>query len=237
MSNAVTMKDHRSLFRQLLAGMYDAVLITDPNGHILEINPRGKEYFQYETEEVMDRPIGMLIPGVTPAIVQRIREGLGQARHMMLDAGCLRKDGTAFSSETTVSIIDLLDPGDLVFTIRNTERRRRRMETFRTEENAAAVSQSALFACSGDGRFRWVNRAFLETFGFKDEDEALKLSFADVLADEPLQPLFEAALSGEPGELCLHAENGDGYEDVQVRLEPDVHGKKTVGVVGSVMRI
>ena len=237
MSNTVTMKDHRSLFRQLLAGMYDAVLITDPNGHLLEINPRAKEFFQYEIDEVLDRPISLLIPGVTPAIVERIRDGLEQARHMMLDAGCLRKDGTSFSSETTVSLIDLLDPGDLVFTIRNTERRRRQLDIFRTKENAAGASQSALFACSGDGRFRWVNRAFLETFGYEDEEAVLKLSFVDVFADEPLQPLFEAALAGESGELCLHAENGDGAEDVQVRLEPDTHGKKVVGVVGSVIRV
>ena len=125
MSSANTMKDHRSLFRQLLTGMYDAVLITDPNGHLLEINPRAKEFFQYETDEVIDRPIGLFIPGVTPTIVQRIRAGLDQARHMMLDANCLRKDQTTFSAEVTVSVIDLMDPGDLVFTIRNTERRRR----------------------------------------------------------------------------------------------------------------
>ena len=41
-----TMKDHRSLFRQLLAGMYDAVLITDPNGHLIELNPRAKEFLR-----------------------------------------------------------------------------------------------------------------------------------------------------------------------------------------------
>ncbi|MBQ4199218.1 MAG: PAS domain-containing protein [Kiritimatiellae bacterium] len=110
MPNANTIRDHRSLFRQLLTGMYDAVLITDPNGHLLELNPRAKEFFQYETDEVIDRPIGLFIPGVTPAIVQRIRAGLDQARHMMLDANCLRKDRTSFSAEVTVSVIDLMDP-------------------------------------------------------------------------------------------------------------------------------
>ena len=99
-----TMKDHRSLFRQLLTGMYDAVLITDPSGHLLEINPRAKEFFQYETDEVIDRPVSLFIPGVTPAIVQRIRAGLDQARHMMLDANCLRKDQTTFAAEVTVIV-------------------------------------------------------------------------------------------------------------------------------------
>lgn len=239
MPNANTIRDHRSLFRQLLTGMYDAVLITDPNGHLLELNPRAKEFFQYETDEVIDRPIGLFIPGVTPAIVQRIRAGLDQARHMMLDANCLRKDRTSFSAEVTVSVIDLMDPGDLVFTIRNTERRRRQLERFRTKENAADVAQSALFACHPDGRFRWVNQSFLDMFGYENDGDVLKLQFAEILADEPLQPLFAKACAGETGELRLHAE-GDGEDDggdVEVRLAPDLHGKKIVGAVGSVTRV
>lgn len=238
MPNTPTMKDHRSLFRQLLAGMYDAVLITDPSGHLLELNPRAKEFFQYETDAVMDRPVGRLIPGVTPAIVERIRAGLAQARHMMLDANCLRKDGTAFPAEVTVSLIDLLNPGDLVFTIRSTERRRRQLAVFRTRQNAYDIAQAALFACAPDGRFRGANAAFLEMFGYADEGEALKRSFADVLDDAPLAENFAAALAGERTAVRITAqeETSEG-EDVEIQLGPDLQNKKVVGVVGSIIRV
>ena len=46
-------KDRKSLFRQFLAGMYDAVVITDPNGHILEVNRRAVEHFGYNEDEVV----------------------------------------------------------------------------------------------------------------------------------------------------------------------------------------
>lgn len=234
----ITMKDHRSLFRQLLAGMYDAVLITDPNGHLLELNPRAKEFFQYQTEEVMDWPVGRFIPGVTPEMVQRIRAGLEQARHMMLDANCLRKDGTAFAAEVTVSLIDLLNPGDLVFTIRNTERRRRQLETLRTCENAYEVSQAALFACTAEGRFRAVNPAFLQMFGLEAEEDARAASFGEFFEDEPLAALFKQALAGETAAVRLTAEeDGTDEKDVEVQLAPDRQGKKIVGVVGSVIRV
>ena len=233
----ITMKDHRSLFRQLLQGMYDAVVITDPSGHVLELNPRAREFFQCESENVMDRPISVFIPGVTPPMIQRIRKGLDQARHMMLDAKCRASDGTTFAAEVTVSVIDLLDPGDLVFTVRNTERRRRQIENFRTRENAFDVSQAALFACAPDGAFRDVNRAFLDMFGFESVEDAQKATFAELMNDEPLPELFSQALAGEPSRTRIRAENDDGAEEIEISLAPDRQGKKLRGVVGSVFRV
>ena len=238
-ASTITMKDHRSLFRQLLAGMYDAVLITDPSGHLLDLNARAKEFFQYETDEVLDQPVGRFIPGVTPAIVQRIRNGLDQARHMMLDANCLRRDGSVFPAEVTVSLVDLMDIGDLVFTVRNVERRRRQMAAFRTKENVCAIAQSALFACSPDGRFRWANTACLDLFGYDSEDELLKLAFSDLMSDDPLPELFARALDGERSATRITAEEGEAAtkKDIEIQLAPDLHGKKTVGVVGSIIRV
>jgi len=233
----ITMKDHRSLFRQLLQGMYDAVVITDPSGHVLELNPRAKEFFQCENDVVIDRPISLFIPGVTPPMIQRIRKGLDQARHMMLDAKCRAKDGTTFSAEVTVSVIDLLDPGDLVFTVRNTERRRRQIENFRTRENAFSVSQAALFACDSEGCFRDVNAAFLEMFGLESEEDAQKAVFADLMNDDPLPDLFAKALAGEPSRTRIRAESDDGAEEIEISLAPDRQGKKIRGVVGSVFRV
>lgn len=238
MPDNLTMKDHRSLFRQLLMGMYDAVLITDPSGHLLELNPRAKEFFQYDTDEVMDSPVARFIPGVTPEMVARIRSGLEQARHMMLDANCLRKDGTSFPAEVTASLIDLLDPGDLVFTIRNIERRRRQLAIFRTRENAYNVSQAALFACGADGRFREANAAFIEMFGFENEEEVQKLSFSDVMDDAPMSALFARALAGETAAVRIVAEENDtDTQNVEIQLAPDRHGKKIVGIVGSIIRV
>ncbi|MGN0847638.1 MAG: PAS domain-containing protein [Kiritimatiellia bacterium] len=238
MPSTPTMKDHRSLFRQLLLGMYDAVLITDPSGHLLELNPRAKEFFRYEIDEVMDSPVGKFIPGVTPEIVERIRSGLEQARHMMLDANCLRKDGTSFPAEVTVSLIDLLDPGDLVFTIRNVERRRRQLAILRTRQNAYEIAQAALFACAPDGRFRGANAACLEMFGYESEEEIQKLSFADLMDDAPMADLFACALAGETNTVRITAQEDDAdAKDVEIQLAPDRQGKKIVGVVGSIIRV
>lgn len=232
-------KDRKSLFRQFLAGMYDAVVITDPNGHILEINPRAEEHFGYSQDEVVDKPISFYIKGLTPEIVQRIRRGLENDRHMMIDAKGLCKSGEKFACEVTVSVIDLMDPGDLVFTVRNVERRRRVWETLRAKESAFAVAHSALFSCSADGRFTNANEAFLEMFSLESEDDARARSFADLMPDDPLPENFRKALAGETTTVGIVAEAEDGGDDeeVEVVLAPDRDGRRVRGVVGSVVKV
>jgi len=230
-------KDRKSLFRQFLAGMYDAVVITDPNGHIIEINPRAEEHFGYTQDEVIDRPISFYIPGLAPEIVQRIRRGLDQDRHMVLDANGLNKDGSKFACEVTVSMIDLMDPGDLVFTVRNTERRRRINNIFRAKSNAFQIAQCALFACDVEGNIRDCNTAFCEMFGLEDEEEARKHVFVDFMNDDPLPENFRKALEGETTITGIVAEGDEDQEEVEVVLSPNMHGHKNHGVVGSIRKV
>ena len=239
MSALFVPKDRKSLFRQFLAGMYDAVVITDPNGHILEVNPRAEEHFGYTQEEVLDKPISFYIPGLSPEIVQRIRKGLEDDRHMMIDANGLNKDGTKFACEVTVSIIDLMDPGDLVFTVRNVERRRRVREMLRAKENAFQISQAALFACDAEGRFTQVNDSFLQMFGLDDEEEAKAHVFGDFMNDDPLPYNFKKALEGEDSTIGIVAESDEGEDDdeIEITLAPNRDGRKIRGVVGSVMKV
>ena len=230
-------KDRKSLFRQFLAGMYDAVVITDPNGHIIEINPRAEEHFGYTQDEVIDRPISVYIPGLAPEIVQRIRRGLDQDRHMVLDANGLNKDGSKFACEVTVSMIDLMDPGDLVFTVRNTERRRRINNIFRAKSNAFQIAQCALFTCDPEGNVRDCNTAFCEMFGLEDEEEARKHVFVDFMGDDPLPGNFKKALEGETTVTGIVAEGDEDQEEVEVVLAPNMHGHKCHGVVGSIRKV
>ena len=227
-------KDRKSLFRQFLAGMYDAVVITDPNGHIIEINPRAVEHFGYEGDEVVDRPISLFIPGLTPAVVQRVRNGLKGERHMVIDAGGRCRDGGKIACEIMVSVIDLANPGDLVFTIRNVERRRNAMNVYRAKANAFRSALCALCVCDGEGHIRENNAAFRELFGFDDDDAARRHSFADLFSPGVLSREFAAALEGEASTVGSNAKNGI---PLTVRLSPNSHGRHNHGVVCSFQKV
>ena len=229
-------KDRRSLFRQFLAGMYDAVVITDPNGHIIEVNPRTVEYFGYELDEILDQPVSIFIPGLKQDVVLRIRKGLEGDRHVVVDANGVSKGGRKIACEVAVSSIDLMNPGDLIFTIRNVERRREYMNAFRSKANAFQVAQAALFACDAEGRILEANDAFLEMFDLPGVEDARKHVFSDFMSDAPLPENFKKALGGEKTVTGIVAEGDDDQEEVEIVLAPNLHGRKITGVVGSLVR-
>lgn len=231
-------KDRKSLFRQFLGGMYDAVVITDPNGHILDINPRTTEHFGYELDDVLDRQISTFLPSLTPEIVQRIRKGIENEHHVMITAAGKTRDGVRFACEVAVSVIDLMNPGDLVFTIRNVEKRRQMLTIYRSKENAFEIAQSALFVTDQEGRFTETNAAFREMFDLETENEAKALTFSYLMCDEPLVANFRKALEGETTLTAIVAEGeGDNQEEVEIRLAPNRMGNKIVGVVGSIVKV
>ncbi len=218
--------------------MYDAVVITDPNGHILEVNPRAEEYFGYTQDEVLDQPISLYIPGLTPEIVQRIRRGLEEDHHMMIDANGQAKDGSKFICEVTASVIDLMDPGDLVFTVRNVQRRRKLLLMLRSKENAFEIAHSALFSCDASGMIMETNAEFRGMFDLKDEEEARRHTFLDFMSDDPLPERFKKALEGEVTITGLVAESeNDDQEEIEVILSPNRQGRKIIGVVGSISKV
>lgn len=231
-------KDYKTLYHQLIAGFYDALILTDPDGHIMDISPRAIEFFGYRPEKLLDLPISTLIPGVTPSVVDRIKSGFDESRRMLLTALCKRKDESEFPGEIAVSPIDLDTKGNIIFSIRNIERRKKQWRQMRSKSNAFEVSQCACFCCDEQGEFRSVNQAFLEMFGLTEKEDVIGKSFRKIIADDPLPELFEQALAGESQTYRLSAESQDGMIMLEFKMKPDVQEKgRIVGVVGSIAQI
>lgn len=232
-------KDYKTLYFQLMSGFYDALVLTDPNGHVLDVNPRAVEYFQYDPTDLCDQPISTLIPGVTMAVLKRIKTALDEARHILLNAQCLRKDKTEFAGEVSISQIDLDTQGDIIFTIRNIDRRKRQWQMLRSKSAAFEASLAACFCCDASGSFKAVNKAFLEMFNIPSSEEILGESFESIISDEPLPALFQQVLAdGKPCTHRLAAESDDGELLLEFKLEPDIQSKnQIVGVIGSIAQV
>ena len=171
--------------------------------------------------------------------VERIRKGLDEDRRVMIDANGRNKSGSRFVCEVAISSIDMADPDDLVFTVRNIERRRRILEQLRAKEGAFDVAQSALFTCDPDGRFTSANKAFRDMFDLATDDDLNKATFQELMSDPPLPEHFKKALEGKTTTTDIIAES-DGEkksQDIEIVLAPNMLGKKIRGVVGSVIKI
>ena len=112
----------KALYYQMMNAIYDAVLILDDNGHVVDCNERVPSILGHSREELWDEPVGMLIPGITPQIFAKMKSGLHGNRRVLISARCHRKDGSTFHGEVGAGLINLTGE-NLVLTIRNIEKR------------------------------------------------------------------------------------------------------------------
>ena len=230
--------DHKSLYRQLLAGLYDAVLITDPNGYVIDTNPRVEEFFKYKTAETWDIMVGELIVGVNGTLLERVRKGLGEGRFILLDAKCVRKDGTTFAGEVSISSIELVNGGDLVFAVRNVDRRKNAWQKLKSGQNAWMNALAAGVIGDADGNICGINRAALKLWGYSGEEDLIGKPIEKLWVDvDAVACAVAAAQTGTPWSGLLQAAARDGRSvPVQASFDSEVGVRDgAAGIVCSVL--
>lgn len=115
--------NQKVLYYQLMNGLYDAVLILDDAGNIVDSNERVSPVLGYSRDEMWDMPVSTVVKGIGPQIFQQMRDALHNNHQVLINAKCTRKDGVSFRGEVGVCIMHLTRGENLVFTIRNMEKR------------------------------------------------------------------------------------------------------------------
>ncbi|MBR1587870.1 MAG: PAS domain-containing protein [Kiritimatiellae bacterium] len=112
----------KALYYQMMNSIYDAVLILDDNGHVVDCNERVPSILGHSREELWDEPVGTLMPGITPQIFAKMKSSLHGNRRVLISARCHRKDGSTFHAEVGAGLMSLAGE-NLVLTVRNIEKR------------------------------------------------------------------------------------------------------------------
>ncbi|MFU8780701.1 MAG: PAS domain-containing protein [Kiritimatiellia bacterium] len=187
----------RSMYRGLLAGLYDGILVVDAKGTVIGTNPRTGVLFGYPEDDLWGTPCETLIPSVKPAVLIKIREHAAEGRFSIVNASCTRKDGSTFPAEIAMSVVDLFNQGDLLLSVRNIERRvqgqnRQARDLVMTDALAAAV-----VSCREDGMILTVNPAFLRLAGIENPQDAVHRFIGDFCASHEvgMQLLLKQQLS------------------------------------------
>ncbi len=132
-------------YDKLLASVYDAVLITDLQGVILDFNNRALEFFLADEHHFPGRSIIDCISGADAGLLDTIRRNLEGYLYTVVEAYCTRADGTTFSAEIAVNAVNLDAEGQLCFFIRDTtERMRAQQELRNAVERLEALDRARL---------------------------------------------------------------------------------------------
>jgi len=187
-----------AMFRSLLEAAPDATVCVDDHGVIALVNAQAERLFGYARDEMIGRPVEMLVPDGAKDIHPARRSGyfadpaprpMGAGREL----AARRKDGSEFPAEISLSAIQT-EEGTLVSaTIRDGTQRR----------HAAIVASSsdAIIGRSLDGTITSWNGGAERMFGYTAA-EAIGSDLARMVPPErsgELPDMVERVRRGEPG--------------------------------------
>jgi protein-histidine pros-kinase len=156
----------------LLDAAPDAMVVVDERGSIVLVNAQTELLFGYCRDELVGRPADLLVPMAKRSVQDRHREAYLRdpvARRMDedLDLRALRKDGTEFPVDVTISPVQGPHGMLVCAAIRDISQKRREERLFRGLLEAAP---DAMVIVDHDGRIVLVNAQVERLFGYGREE-------------------------------------------------------------------
>ncbi len=160
-------------FKGLLESAPDASVIVNRNGNIVLVNSQAERAFGYTREELLGQKIEMLIPAGYQEKIARPRLESNTTSHALpstnvgLELYGLRKDGTEFPVEISLSPLETEEGSIVIGSIRDiTERKRLQQE----RDLFFNLSLDLMCVAGFDGYFKRVNPAWKQTLGYTSEE-------------------------------------------------------------------
>lgn len=126
-------RQHRTVGRsadyiKILQSVYDAVLITDAEGILIDFNYRALDFFLCKENDLSGGSIIDLISGADQTLLDALSSNLDDHRYTLIEARCQRSDYTLFPAEIAVSRINLDSDHELCFFVRDVTVRKQAQE-------------------------------------------------------------------------------------------------------------
>jgi PAS domain S-box-containing protein len=217
-------------FRKLLESAPDAIVIVNRGGRIELVNAQTEKLFGYSREELLGKPVEMLVPTRFREAHDGHRKKYSEdPRVRSMGAGFelygRRKDGSEFPVEISLSPLEAGEGTLISSAIRDITERKQAESMFRDLLESAP---DALVIVDEEGRIVLTNAQTEKLFGYPRQ-EILGQS-VEILVPERLRgrhPEHRAGFSQAPraramgAELELHGQRKDGTEfPVEISLSP-----------------
>ena len=224
-------------FSELLQNVYDATVITDLKGNIVDVNVRAIDFLLYDRDEICRMSLFDIISGSDATLIETLFRNLENERFTLIEAYCVRKDNSFFPSEIAVNKIDL-GAMHLCFFLRDITVRRQTEEMLRTEHNAIQNADGGIAVANAAGVLEYANPATARMWGY-ERGEALtnvdvRTLFADVArTEEMLRTVIETGQTWV-GEMSASRAAGD---ELAVHVSAVCNWNTEGAVVGFVLSL
>lgn len=227
-------------FQSLLHSSYDAAIIADEGGRILDANVRALDFLGETGPKLGRENVGDVISGWTNELRADVLQALANDRFVLLQAYCQRSDGTLFPTETAVIRLSLSSGNYLCLFIRDITRRKQAEDRLRLESNAIQNAATGIAIADLNGRLEFANPG-MEAIWKDDAGGGLVgRSLGELLGDEMLAfAILQAAVRGETwaGEVAV-SDTVDSELFVQVSAAPNCDSEDELsGLVLSVLNV
>jgi PAS domain S-box-containing protein len=198
-------------FQELLQSVYDAAVISNLDGSIVDANARACEFLRLSQSELRSRNLTTIISGADASTLQTLQASVEKDRFVLIQAYCARKDGDIFPAEIAVNSLHVR--GKLLFCcfIRDVTLRRHAEETLRTVHNAIQNASTGIAISNRRGQLKYVNKAALALWGVNSSEDLLGQDLRSLITDaQQVETMIAAVHSGQDwsGEVVLPRKDG-----------------------------
>jgi PAS domain S-box-containing protein len=186
-----------SEYEDLLQALYDAALVTGLDGRILGANVRAVDFLQHDRSVLCEMSVLEIISGASHALIDTLLENLRDERFTLIQAYCVRKDGSIFAAEIAVNKLSFGEER-LCFFIRDITLRRQAEEMLRTEHNAIQNAGNGIAITDLDGKIEYLNPALLTMWNSSEAVQLMGTNIRDLWADAiSAQELIDLIMAGD----------------------------------------
>lgn len=225
----------RGGYGELFQNIYDAGIVTDLHGRIRDVNGRAIDSFGYSSDEFSHLNIEDIIAGADDELIRTLYENIQNECFTLMQAFCIRSDGSAFPAEVAVSQLRLSTP-HLCFFVRDETLRRQADEMLRTEHNALQNASDAIVVIDMQTKIEYANPATARIWGYLSSTDLIGQSLGKLLMDESDGLEIVSSLSGEhyttSGVAVAVRQDGEPF---RVNLRAACNRNTDGNVVGAVL--
>ena len=225
--------ESKERFRSLVESATDAIVVADGHGLIVSWNRSASELFGYADEEVIGRPLTLLMPARyrhahEQDLARMESTGKGRGMGSVVELHGLKKDGTEFPIEISLATWNTAAGNFYSGIIRDISARKKTEDALRRSEqllrNVADNTTAVIYVKNVDGRFLFTNRRFEQLFHLTTEQivghtnhEIFPQEIADAFRANDLQVL-ERNSTVEYEELAPHEDGLHTYISIKFPL-------------------